>query len=97
VHKPEFMTKLYENINKLLRDRMINNHTTRGSIEKAKGGYKVNSERLVFRLSDQVKPDMPVMDLYMEKVHIMENGTLSEVLMFVHKNVLHFVYLETAI
>lgn len=37
------------------------------------------------------------MELYMEKVHILENGTLSEVLMFVHKNLLNFVYLEKPI
>ena len=37
------------------------------------------------------------LDLYMEKVHILENGTLSEVLMFVHKNLLNFVYLEKSI
>lgn len=37
------------------------------------------------------------LELYMEKVHILENGTLSEVLMFVHKNLLNFVYLEKPI
>lgn len=56
--------------------------------------YKIAQTRITFSLSDQVRPDMPPLDLYMEKVHILENGTLSEVLMFVHKNLLNFVYLE---
>ena len=97
VHKPEFMTKLYGNANKVLRDRMISSSSKRSQIKKSKGGYKVASQRLTFSISDQVRPDMPNMDLYMEKVHILENGTLTEVLMFVHKNLLNFVYLEKPI